>query len=381
MACIDLSLIIHDDNKKTEVEEFICGICCGIMTTPIIVCKNGHCFGENCTKTMMFKDLKQCPLCKENIFKNRLSKNIIATNIIKKYNTHCVNNMAGCKWTDIIDNIVKHKNDCIYEELTCVNKDCNEKYLKKDTETHKNICNYRNVKCNFCQENFIFNKLKSHEEICTKRIIECVKCHEKITSDQLNNHTNYFCDYSNLPCKYKIYGCKDMILRKDMFKHHTDKLDYHKNIVFDDVNTNIVANQINKYIVTSGINKYICTNDTDKNLHTLKFLKINELNFDITNNIQHILPFYQIQIQLIYKKNEGIYLFNNDIRYNFIMSADFKFEFGNQSKTCKLENSLFVKNGNGHGMYHFDDIENYNTIKKNIKLTDVTLFIMDNQPK
>jgi hypothetical protein len=127
------------------------------------------------------------------------------------------NKKINCKYCNLeIDNCFKlrkmHYLECNQYPLKC--KLCKDIIIRKEYNEHKkNICNYREILCNFCENTYQFINTDSHDEI------QCEYCEQKYNKCTIEKHYE-ICNEKEIECEF--IGCYQKFKRKDKDKHEIE---------------------------------------------------------------------------------------------------------------------------------------------------------------
>ena len=185
--------------------------------------------------------------CKDCYNKLSLNKKYInINNIDKQYSSliktvsqntkiKCINQNLGCDWKNELSKLEFHLNECLYEAIKCPNKECNQKILKKNLNSHLIECEYTNIiikaKCNYCKKDFNIQNISEHLKKCPELIVDCEKgCGKKIKIKNLEEHKNNNCLEELEKCAYWNKGCKKFIKRKYLADHYILEKNNHLNL-------------------------------------------------------------------------------------------------------------------------------------------------------
>ena len=229
------------------IEKLICCLCKGIIYSPFQD-KCNHIFCENCYKIFCPNSPFKCPIT-EKIISKPTELNGLKI-ILNDLNIFCPNE---CDWSGKYIELNEHKKLCPNEFIKCPFEKCPYEIIRKNMETHKINCMYRNEKCVYCNEIMQFLLLDEHYKICSKFPIDCIlNCGQQIIRSNMNYHIHNECENTDLNCKYFNYGCDEICKRKNMDKHLKEEVAFHLNLIERVLNKYIpILNEINdNYFLT-----------------------------------------------------------------------------------------------------------------------------------
>ena len=178
------------DEKKISPHLF-CTICKQVFNNPVVLNNCNHTFCYECIKQKL-KDKDECPICHIKNLSSKLSKNLLAYNLIMELEVSC-NNMGICPWIGHLSELVSHQ---IY---------CN-KAIKVLEENNKNLL--KNITKN------IFNKDIVNEKKNQK---------EHLIFSQEENKNKKICKETTLMIKYLKSEKVKKLSQKEGFNNEHDK--------------------------------------------------------------------------------------------------------------------------------------------------------------
>ena len=121
---------------------------------------------------------------------------------------------------------------CDYELVECANA-CTSltgettRILRKNMQYHlTEECANRTVKCKHCGLEGHYHEVTGpHYTECPEAMVQCERdgCGKMMKRSELHkSRHSEVCPYETVPCKYAEYGCKEILLRKDMLHHESD---------------------------------------------------------------------------------------------------------------------------------------------------------------
>ena len=233
----------HDyDFVDTILEEYRCGICKDVLQEPHAT----ECCGQHFCKDCLEKSLqrqkgpfgrrvkiaiatKQCPHCRAENFNH--IKYLPLERKIKDLKVYCPNRYKRCVVRVRLGDIENHMQKCDYATVSCPNS-CGEQLLRKELQLHLGeVCNRRNVRCQYCGQEGIFFKITSpglHLKKCLKYPLPCDNgCGKvKIKREDMKQHRSA-CPLEPVKCPYQEVGCPETITRKDLESHVANSTQQH----------------------------------------------------------------------------------------------------------------------------------------------------------
>ncbi|KAJ3451960.1 rich repeat and nacht domain-containing protein [Anaeramoeba flamelloides] len=182
-------------------ESLICSICKQPFQDPIdSYCK--HTFCKFCFQGLI-ENNEDCPICQQP-FSSKEYQISVNTDIIKKkisyLDVQCPNYANGCK----------------------------SRIKLCDLGDHVENCRYREIKYPYgCDQIILFNKKYEHVKTCAKTQDRCPFCQSTIEKGQQKSHYEKTCQSYPMKCLHSIYGCQEVVQRKD-YNSHLKDCKYHK---------------------------------------------------------------------------------------------------------------------------------------------------------
>ncbi|KAL2789470.1 TNF receptor-associated factor 3 isoform 4 [Daubentonia madagascariensis] len=192
---------------KAVEDKYKCEKCRLVLCNPRQT-ECGHRFCETCTTTLLSSSSPKCTACQEGIIKDKVFKDNCCKREILALQIYCRNESRGCAEQLTLGHLLVHlKNDCQFEELSCVRADCKERVLRKDLRDHvEKACKYREATCSHCKSQvpMITLQLSAH-------LSECV----------------------NAPstCSFKRYGCVFQGTNQQIKAHEASSAVQHVNLL------------------------------------------------------------------------------------------------------------------------------------------------------
>uniref|UniRef100_A0A8C8ZD42 TNF receptor-associated factor n=1 Tax=Prolemur simus TaxID=1328070 RepID=A0A8C8ZD42_PROSS len=137
---------------KAVEDKYKCEKCRLVLCNPKQT-ECGHRFCETCMAALLSSSSPKCTACQESIIKDKVFKDNCCKREILALQIYCRNESRGCAEQLTLGHLLVHlKNDCQFEELSCVRADCKEKVLRKDLRDHvEKACKYREATCSHCK--------------------------------------------------------------------------------------------------------------------------------------------------------------------------------------------------------------------------------------
>ncbi|XP_025774752.1 TNF receptor-associated factor 3 isoform X3 [Puma concolor] len=137
---------------KTVEDKYKCEKCRLVLCNPKQT-ECGHRFCETCMAALLSSSSPKCTACQEGIIKDKVFKDNCCKREILALQIYCRNEGGGCTEQLTLGHLLVHlKNDCQFEELSCVRADCKEKVLRRDLRDHvEKACKYREATCSHCK--------------------------------------------------------------------------------------------------------------------------------------------------------------------------------------------------------------------------------------
>ncbi|XP_073097927.1 TNF receptor-associated factor 3 isoform X2 [Manis javanica] len=160
---------------RTVEDKYRCEKCRLVLCDPKQT-ECGHRFCETCMAALLSSSSPKCTACQEGIIKDKVFKDNCCKREILALQIYCRNENRGCAEQLTLGHLLVHlKNDCQFEELSCVRADCKEKVLRKDLRDHvEKACKYREATCSHCQSQVPMVTLQKHEDTeCPCVVVSC----------------------------------------------------------------------------------------------------------------------------------------------------------------------------------------------------------------
>uniref|UniRef100_A0A8C7AX45 TNF receptor-associated factor n=1 Tax=Neovison vison TaxID=452646 RepID=A0A8C7AX45_NEOVI len=137
---------------KTVEDKYKCEKCRLVLCNPKQT-ECGHRFCETCMAALLSSSSPKCTACQEGIIKDKVFKDNCCKREILALQIYCRNEGEGCTEQLTLGHLLVHlKNDCQFEELSCIRADCKEKVLRRDLRDHvEKACKYREATCGHCK--------------------------------------------------------------------------------------------------------------------------------------------------------------------------------------------------------------------------------------
>ncbi|XP_047591322.1 TNF receptor-associated factor 3 isoform X2 [Lutra lutra] len=199
---------------KTVEDKYKCEKCRLVLCNPKQT-ECGHRFCETCMAALLSSSSPKCTACQEGIIKDKVFKDNCCKREILALQIYCRNEGEGCTEQLTLGHLLVHlKNDCQFEELSCVRADCKEKVLRRELREHvEKACKYREATCGHCKSRVPLVSLQKHEDTeCPCVVVSCphkcsvqtllrsegtnqqIKAHEASSAVQ---HVNLLKEWSN----------------------------------------------------------------------------------------------------------------------------------------------------------------------------------------
>ena len=217
---------------------FECPICQGVVKKAYSVkcCKKTFCKG--CLDEAL-KKFDKCPLCRAE--RPLTYENDAIDDGVNDFKVLCIHHAKGCEWSGHLFHEPKHREDtCGYEEVKCEmwEMGCEvvdeRRYMKKHAVEE---CEYRNVSCEYCGDNQRAWEIETHLLSCPDYPVTCFSgCQvEGLLRKNIDSHQQV-CPEAVVDCPFAEMGCKEVQLkRKDVESHTTSAMSHHLALVMKDL--------------------------------------------------------------------------------------------------------------------------------------------------
>ena len=169
--------------SQTNIIEFICSLCKGILWDPICI-STGYTFCKSCfyefNNISSFSQNNEplnliCPLTSELIDPNKIFSVNFINEFISKEIIYCKNKNSNCEWEGKLKELKFHlENECLKELKKCSFKGCEYVQNLENLERHKDSCEFKINECNLCGEKLDKIERENHSEKCKKIKIFCL---------------------------------------------------------------------------------------------------------------------------------------------------------------------------------------------------------------
>jgi hypothetical protein len=197
-------------------------------------CKEGHLFCLDCVQKQIEVN-PSCPLCRQPISMNSISRNLIAEMAVENLMIWCKyhfdwedgtnwtkNDVDGCPESFPSMQLASHERHCQFAWAVCPfssqGQRCSERNLRKKTlKEHERVCLYRTIECEFCFGSVPYHAFDSHMMECDSIPVQCRYCDMKVSRRNLNEHEQLSCQESHVLCPY---DCQVKVKRRELPEHN-----------------------------------------------------------------------------------------------------------------------------------------------------------------
>ena len=176
----------EESRFETKVDENLrCVICTEVLKDPVQCRKNEHHFCKNCIIEHL-KYSQTCPTCQDPLTVDTLVKpQRFLVNTLSSLKISCDNAERGCRKVVELGLLNAHVVNCDFSPVPCSNDQCDEIINRRDKEIHENkICEYRQVKCDYCAQMLLYKNFMQHTCPPRKEIREVKAELRKISTKQ-----------------------------------------------------------------------------------------------------------------------------------------------------------------------------------------------------
>ena len=214
---------------KHYLEDLKCSICLEISDDPVQT-SCGHLF---CGKCLEEGGNEECPICRKSYTP---TKDARTKRIISNLTVMCSREEKGCTWRGPLIEAESHWRDCNYEIVTCSNRNCKKRVIRKNLKAHlEKTCDYRPSKCSHCgmQDKYMYI-VTSHYQDCQWFPESCPNGCGKVDIPRckMNAHMKT-CDQERINCKYKSLGCTTKMERSKQGDHLQAGKERHLELAMD----------------------------------------------------------------------------------------------------------------------------------------------------
>jgi TNF receptor-associated factor 4 len=207
------------------IRDYICSLCQGILYEPVLdKCQIQHFFCKICYERLVQMSQGQtiCPISKNLIDPAQITwKVTFLENMLKNLKVFCKNKLKGCQWKERIDERKNHlQNECLEEEIKCINEGCNTLFLRKDLEKHLRECNFKKTNCENCSIELVLANIPEHLLLCPKILEQCSNmCEKRILREDMEKHLKEECELSYMSCYFYRIGCMERFIKVHKNEH------------------------------------------------------------------------------------------------------------------------------------------------------------------
>lgn len=152
---------------------------------------------------------------------------LIGKREIKSLPVNCNSLCGHCDWKGTVGTFEDHIATCKFALHPCP-KECDHqinKFTVTELEKHlESDCPNRDHKCEHCGRKGTYaNITQNHDTFCAKKVVPCinVECTQTMRRLSLKRHLEY-CEFSEVPCKYRKLGCHVKLKRLDIELHEQE---------------------------------------------------------------------------------------------------------------------------------------------------------------
>ena len=213
---------------------FECPICQGVVKKAYSVkcCKKTFCKG--CLDEAL-KKFNKCPLCRAEY--PLTYENDAIDDGVNDFKVLCIHHAKGCEWSGHLLHEPKHREDtCGYEEVKCEmwEMGCEVVDERRNMKKHAvEECGYRKISCVYCWDMQRAWEIETHLLSCPDYPVTCFSgCQvEGLLRKNIDSHQQV-CPEAVVDCPFAEMGCKEVQLkRKDVESHTTSAMSHHLALV------------------------------------------------------------------------------------------------------------------------------------------------------
>lgn len=212
---IDLRAIVYDGCVE---ENLICAICRCALIDPISTTTCQHTFCTECLNDALSHS-STCPIDRSVLNRefDLTSTPRIIQNQLDNLKVLCPCCKASVSRSMIWNHMSKY---CSESLMRCPGRNTEKRCpLKIPRKLSSQGCLHYYTSCPDCEESLLKIDLLFHQEnLCKERYSSCERCGTEILFFQKNDHENE-CPEQMISCKWKDYGCRQEIRRKELANH------------------------------------------------------------------------------------------------------------------------------------------------------------------
>lgn len=226
-------MVCHNRNEfeGNIPENLQCPINQGVLKDPVRD-ECGHAFCKDCFATF-YNSEKICPVTKQRISAHTSPAPDLAQEVTN-LTIRCKHSGSGCTWMGPLNAAAAHLGtDCPQESTECGIDKCQQKVRRFELATHREKCEWRSKKCQFCtfEANDIIME-EHHNSDCQEIPIDCEKrCIVKHKRKLKDIHDKFNCEKAKYDCYFRNAGCYFTGTWDEMGRHSTEGFVIHATLL------------------------------------------------------------------------------------------------------------------------------------------------------
>lgn len=164
----------HKRFQNVVDASFDCRLCGNVLKYPVQCRKNEDYYCTPCIRRHLEENSQTCPVCSEPLTVKQLKEpSKIVANYLSMLKISCDYAARGCRHLVELAHLNGHVHECGFAPMKCSFPGCPSVINRKDKKHHeRQVCGFRQVKCDECGENVPHKKTDTHGCVLKKEMEE-----------------------------------------------------------------------------------------------------------------------------------------------------------------------------------------------------------------
>ena len=222
--------------RPEKLNEIKCKYCDQIPLSPRVFKEINNAFSPK-NKEILCNDCFMRLKSYNKLYMNKRYDKYDSNNLILIiYKTEVICPNIKCNWKGLFSQLMTHlAEQCEFQSIKCINKECPSIILKKDLDSHLEHCIYviksQYTICKYCGQDIRKDYIKEHLEECLDVFVNCENnSGKKIKKKDIITHKK-LCPEANKKCKYWKFGCNANYKKKNEKEHEMSQIYYHIDLI------------------------------------------------------------------------------------------------------------------------------------------------------